>query len=44
MTHMKDQLAAGAALAASLLVATALTVSPAAAQSSATYWAYVANE
>ncbi|HIC53754.1 MAG TPA: hypothetical protein EYO97_07965, partial [Gemmatimonadetes bacterium] len=44
MTHMKDKLAAGAALAASLLVATALTVSPAAAQSSATYWAYVANE
>ncbi len=44
MMYMKDKLAAGAALAASLLVPTVLIVSSAAAQSDAIYWAYVANE
>ena len=44
MMYVKDQLAAGTALAASLLVTTVLIVSSAAAQSSASYWAYVANE
>ncbi len=44
MKRYESILAAGVILAASVLVAVALTANAASAQSSATYWAYVANE
>jgi len=44
IVHIGNRLATGVTLAASLLLAAALTVSSVAAQSSASYWAYVANE
>ena len=44
MVYMEGRLATVATLTACLLVAMALIVSSAAAQSSANYWAYVANE